>query len=75
MAFTYILECADGSFYIGSTRSLAGRLAQHRAGRGAEYTKRRRPLILVWAGSLSGSMRRSSSRSRPRGGRERNGSR
>ncbi|WP_370248694.1 GIY-YIG nuclease family protein [Nocardioides sp.] len=51
MAFTYILECADGSFNVGSTIDLARRLEQHDAGRGAAYTRRRgrRPVQLVWA--------------------------
>lgn len=52
MAFTYILQCADGSFYVGSTRNFVARLEQHRAGTGAQYTRRRRPLTLVWAGEF-----------------------
>jgi putative endonuclease len=49
MPFTYILRCADGSYYVGSTRDLERRLAQHEAGEGAVYTRRRRPVELVWA--------------------------
>ncbi|GHF26061.1 GIY-YIG nuclease family protein [Pseudolysinimonas yzui] len=49
MPFTYILRCADGSYYVGSTRDLERRLAQHAAGEGAVYTRRRRPVELVWA--------------------------
>jgi putative endonuclease len=48
MAFTYILECADGSYYVGSTVDLDRRLAEHNAGTGAVYTARRRPVKLVW---------------------------
>ena len=48
MAFTYILECCDGTFYVGSTFDLERRLGQHSAGEGAEYTRRRRPVRLVW---------------------------
>jgi putative endonuclease len=49
MPFTYILRCADGSYYVGSTRDLERRLAQHDAGEAANYTRRRRPVELVWA--------------------------
>jgi putative endonuclease len=49
MPFTYILRCADGSYYVGSTRDLERRLTQHAAGEGAEYTRGRRPVELVWA--------------------------
>jgi putative endonuclease len=48
MAFMYILECADGTYYVGSTIDLARRLQQHREGMGAAYTKRRRPVRLVY---------------------------
>jgi predicted GIY-YIG superfamily endonuclease len=51
MAWTYILECADGSFYVGSTVDLDGRVSQHNAGLGAAYTRRRGrlPVKLAWA--------------------------
>jgi predicted GIY-YIG superfamily endonuclease len=50
MAFTYILRCSDGSYYVGSSRNLEHRLWQHDNGvEGAEYTRRRRPVTLVWA--------------------------
>jgi putative endonuclease len=48
MPFLYILECADGTYYVGSTIDLARRLEQHREGAGATYTKRRRPVRLVY---------------------------
>ena len=53
MAWTYILECSDGSYYVGSTTSLEARLWQHNEGLGAAYTKRRRPVRLVWSGEFS----------------------
>ncbi len=53
MPFAYILECSDGSFYVGSTRDIAQRLAQHQAGQGAEYTRRRLPVRLAWAGEFT----------------------
>ena len=49
MAWTYILQCSDGSYYVGSTIDLAQRLLQHNAGEVAAYTRRRRPVTLVWA--------------------------
>ena len=51
MAWVYILECADGSFYVGSTTDLDLRVHQHQSGLGAAYTRRsgRRPVTLVCA--------------------------
>ena len=49
MPFVYILRCADGSYYVGSTRDLDHRLDQHASGRGARYTSRRLPVALVFA--------------------------
>ncbi len=49
MAWVYILECADGSYYVGSTTDLERRVSQHQMGEGAEYTKPRRPVRVVWA--------------------------
>ena len=47
-SFTYILRCADGSLYTGWTNDLAKRLSTHNAGRGAKYTRTRRPVALVY---------------------------
>jgi predicted GIY-YIG superfamily endonuclease len=47
-AWTYILRCADGSYYVGSTTDIDRRLSQHQLGEGAAYTRRRRPVELVW---------------------------
>ncbi len=44
----YILQCKDGSLYTGITDDLDRRLAQHRAGKGAKYTRGRSPLTLVY---------------------------
>jgi len=46
--FTYILECSDKSFYTGSTNDLEKRLWEHNNGLGANYTKRRLPVKLVY---------------------------
>ena len=49
MPWTYLLECADGSFYVGSTHDLETRLEQHAIGHAGSYTATRRPVKLVWA--------------------------
>ena len=48
-AFVYMLRCADGSYYVGSTRSsLEDRIAQHDTGAFGGCTARRRPVVLVF---------------------------
>ena len=47
-AFTYILVCADGTLYTGWTNDLEKRLAAHNAGKGAKYTRSRRPVRLFY---------------------------
>ena len=44
----YILECCDGSYYIGSTIDLERRFLQHSNGEGANHTKKRLPVKLVY---------------------------
>jgi putative endonuclease len=46
--YMYILECSDGSYYTGSTTDLERRLAQHQNGEGANHTKKRLPVKLVY---------------------------
>jgi len=46
-AYAYILRCADGGYYYGSTSDLLQRLTRHRQGR-ARATKYRRPVKLVY---------------------------
>ncbi|MCT9821623.1 GIY-YIG nuclease family protein [Microbacterium sp. W1N] len=53
MPFTYMLRCADGTLYVGSTVDLDRRLEQHRAGLGSEYTRRRLPVELYWCGEFA----------------------
>lgn len=48
MNYTYMLECKDGTFYTGWTNNLEKRLKDHNEGRGAKYTKARRPVTLVY---------------------------
>ncbi len=48
MPFVYILKCADGSYYTGSTVDLEMRMAQHLAGYFKGYTSSRLLVELVW---------------------------
>ncbi len=48
MNYVYILKCRDGSLYTGWTNDLERRLREHNAGKGAKYTKSRRPVVLVY---------------------------
>lgn len=49
--YTYMLECADGTLYTGWSTDPKKRFEQHNLGKGAKYTRARRPVILraVWA--------------------------
>ena len=47
-AFVYLLRCADGSLYCGWSTDPERRLGQHAAGTASRYTRRRRPVELVW---------------------------
>ena len=46
--FVYILKCADGSYYTGSTKDLEKRISQHQNGQGANHTKNRLPVELIY---------------------------
>jgi len=46
--YLYILECCDGSYYTGITRDIPGRLERHNLGKGAKFTRSRRPVRLVY---------------------------
>ena len=48
MNYTYILQCKDGSLYTGWTNNLEKRIEDHNAGKGARYTKARRPVRIVY---------------------------
>jgi putative endonuclease len=47
-SYTYILECANGQYYVGSTTDLERRLQEHQAGLGARFTKKHLPVRLVY---------------------------
>lgn len=44
----YIVECSDGTFYTGWTNHLTERIRAHNDGKGAKYTKSRRPVKLIY---------------------------
>ena len=46
--YVYMLRCGDGTIYTGITDDVEKRLAAHRAGKGAKYTRGRSPLELVY---------------------------
>ena len=48
VAYMYILECSDGTYYTGSTLDLGKRLWEHQNGLGANYTRKRRPVRLSY---------------------------
>ena len=47
--FAYMLQCADGSYYVGHTDDLEKRLAEHDEGGKCAYTEARRPVQLCWS--------------------------
>ena len=57
----YVLECADGSLYTGITTDLERRVHEHNSGTGANFTRARRPVQLLWsepAADRSGALKR-----------------
>lgn len=47
--FVYVVRCGDGSLYTGISNDVEARVAAHNQGRGARYTRGRRPVTLVYA--------------------------
>ena len=48
MPYTYMVQCADGSYYTGWALDVEKRVAMHNSGKGAKYTRARLPVTLVW---------------------------
>lgn len=46
--YTYLVRCADGSYYCGYSTDPVARTETHNSGRGAKYTRARRPVTLVY---------------------------
>ena len=47
--YVYIVRCSDASYYVGHTENLEARLADHNRGEFSAYTRKRRPVILVFS--------------------------
>ncbi len=47
--YVYILQCNDGTYYVGCTNDLNERLARHERGEAAKWTMNRRPVTLVYS--------------------------
>ena len=45
--YVYVVRCADDSLYTGISTDVPARVAAHNAGKGARYTRARRPVALV----------------------------
>ena len=61
MWYVYIVKCSDATFYTGITKNIKKRVKAHNTGRGAKYTKSRRPVGLVYIAcqkNISQAMRR-----------------
>ena len=52
-AWVYIILCSDGTYYVGCTTDLEGRIAQHHEGTYPGYTSARRPVQLVWVADFA----------------------
>lgn len=48
MNYAYIVECSDGTYYCGYTNNLDKRMEAHNKGKGAKYTRPRRPVKLMY---------------------------
>lgn len=46
--FMYVLECSDGTYYTGYTNDLEKRITVHNSGKGAKYTRARRPVHCIY---------------------------
>jgi putative endonuclease len=46
--YVYLVRCNDDTLYCGISNDVSYRVGQHNLGKGAKYTKSRRPVELVW---------------------------
>ena len=53
MVYMYILQCSDGSFYVGHTNDLQKRLDCHNSGKGAAHTAAHLPVTMIYAEEFS----------------------
>jgi putative endonuclease len=52
--FLYLIECADGSIYTGIATDVNARFEKHSSGKGARYTRSRKPLAVLASFELAG---------------------
>lgn len=52
MPFVYIVRCSDNTLYTGWALDVTARVKMHNAGRGARYTRTRRPVKLIYSEEL-----------------------
>lgn len=52
--FLYLIECADGSIYTGIATDVTARFEKHSSGKGARYTRSRKPLAVLASFELAG---------------------
>ena len=53
MPWMYIIQCADGTYYVGATTDLERRIGEHNEGIGSKYTSGRRPVRLVYSAAFT----------------------
>jgi putative endonuclease len=46
--YVYVVECADGTLYVGIAKDVEARIGAHNTGRGAKYTRARLPVRLLY---------------------------
>jgi putative endonuclease len=51
--YFYVARCNDGSLYVGSCHSLKEREGRHNDGKGAKYTRDRRPIMIIYSEQFS----------------------
>lgn len=51
--YVYMLLCSDQTFYTGTSNNVEKRVKTHNAGKGAKYTKVRRPVQLMYTEELA----------------------
>lgn len=47
--YLYVVQCRDSTLYTGTAKDLKARIDQHNAGKGAKYTRGRRPVTLIYS--------------------------
>ena len=50
--YVYMLRCNDNSIYTGMTNNLENRVKVHNSGKGAKYTRSRKPVKLIYSETL-----------------------